>query len=1043
MLSRRLAPLALLALWAFSAPHTRAQSITPAPDGTGTVVQHQGNVYHIDGGTQAAANLFHSFQAFGLSVGEIVNFLATPDLQNILSRVTGGEPSIINGLIQISGGTPNLYLLNPAGIVFGSQARLNVPADFTATTADRIGLDNHTWFNASGANDYANLSGRPNQFAFLSREPAAIVNAGELAVRVEQDLSLYGGTIVNAGNLQAPGGQIVLAAVPGENLVRISQPGMLLSLDIPAEALAAGFEPADLSTLLTGAGLAATAAEPGRAVNFGSVQAQAVHVAAEQIGEPGQIRTHDGAYSAPTVTIFGRADEPLALTFLDITVPDYETLLYGGRAGTTAIAITPAESGMARITETLAAAEQPVAEVQIVAEGNAGNFWLGRDFVAAATLDQYREQLASWSDELSPDADLLLYSCFTALGEVGETFIAALADLTRADVAASTNATGSAALGGDWTLEASTGSIEADLAFEPQALESYAGRLATITVTNDLDAATLAALSGDGGISLREAIEAANTDSSVDGSVAGIGADDIRFAPGVTLINLVDELAINEALTIDGNGTNVTIQGDGTPFRIFNVTAGAPTTFNFLTITGGNTTGNGGGINSDGTVTLNNSTVSGNSANSLGGGIYSSAAVTLDQSTVSGNSTGFQGGGVFSSGVTTLDSSTVSGNTAGVYGGGILSSNTVTLNNSTISSNLAGLGGGILSTSTVTLNNSTISGNSANADGGGIRSGGGGTIRNSTLTNNVADADANGTGDGGGIFVQLGGAFAVENSIIAENRDLGGEAPDLSGDFTSSFDSNLLGSSGGATLPAGFNTDNLVGVDPGLFPLGDYGGPTQTHALRPDSPALNAGDNASAVGIADQRGAARISEGTVDVGAYESAGFGLAAVDSLTLSTDTLPTTFDVSVQVVETAFSTALPIAGIRVSYGLLGDARGVFSNGTSILTDAQGRALNFFTLQSGSTFEIVASTADFSNLTFTGALTGLGAGLGTAGTEIGGPPEPFTRPEPQGIDGEPAGMECIAVEDEDEEQREARSPADRDRLAECRPEDADTDED
>ncbi len=117
-----------------------AQPIAPANDGTGTLIAPHGNQFDISGGTQAGGNLFHSFQQFGLGTNQIANFLATPDLQNILGRVVGGDPSIINGIIQVTGGTPNLYLLNPAGIVFGQNASLNVPASFTATTATGIGF---------------------------------------------------------------------------------------------------------------------------------------------------------------------------------------------------------------------------------------------------------------------------------------------------------------------------------------------------------------------------------------------------------------------------------------------------------------------------------------------------------------------------------------------------------------------------------------------------------------------------------------------------------------------------------------------------------------------------------------------------------------------------------------------------------------------------------------------------------------------------------------------------------------------------------------
>ncbi|MEW6493303.1 MAG: CHAT domain-containing protein [Cyanobacteriota bacterium] len=201
---------------------------------TGTVVTPNGNRLDITGGTfsENGTNLFHSFQKLGLNSGETANFISNPAIQNILGRVTGGDASIIQGLIQVTGGNSNLFLMNPAGIIFGSDARLNVPASFTATTATGIGLGNG-WFNAAGDNNYAALVGTPSHFAFnTTSQPGAIVNAGQLAVTNGQNLTLLGGTVVNTGQMVAPEGNVTLAAVPGENLVRISQPGHLLSLEV-------------------------------------------------------------------------------------------------------------------------------------------------------------------------------------------------------------------------------------------------------------------------------------------------------------------------------------------------------------------------------------------------------------------------------------------------------------------------------------------------------------------------------------------------------------------------------------------------------------------------------------------------------------------------------------------------------------------------------------------------------------------------------------------------------------------------------------------
>jgi filamentous hemagglutinin family protein len=211
----------------------QAQPIVPAPDGTGSIVTPDGNRLDITGGQLSGdkANLFHSFTQFGLNPEQIANFISNPAIQNILGRVVGGDPSVIHGLIQVTGGNSNLFLMNPAGIVFSSTARLDLPGAFTATTANGIGFGSN-WFSASGLNNYATLVGNPDAFNFSMSEPGAILNAGNLTVGEGQNLTLLGGTIASTGSLSAPEGQIIVTAVPGEKLVRLSQPGSPLSLEI-------------------------------------------------------------------------------------------------------------------------------------------------------------------------------------------------------------------------------------------------------------------------------------------------------------------------------------------------------------------------------------------------------------------------------------------------------------------------------------------------------------------------------------------------------------------------------------------------------------------------------------------------------------------------------------------------------------------------------------------------------------------------------------------------------------------------------------------
>lgn len=247
--------LLLVATLSLQVLQTQAKAqITSAPQDANTIVTSSGDRFDITGGTQAGANLFHSFEKFGLNTGQIANFSSNPSIQNILGRIVGGQPSLINGLIQVTGGNSNLYLVNPAGMIFGSNASLNVPASFTATTANGIGFGDR-WLNAVGSNHYAALVGSPSSFAF-TEQPGSIVNAGNLIVGAGQQLTLVGGTVINTGTISAREGTVTIATVPGEKLVRLSQEGNVLSLDLPIETKAVlnpqPFSPVSLAKLLAG-----------------------------------------------------------------------------------------------------------------------------------------------------------------------------------------------------------------------------------------------------------------------------------------------------------------------------------------------------------------------------------------------------------------------------------------------------------------------------------------------------------------------------------------------------------------------------------------------------------------------------------------------------------------------------------------------------------------------------------------------------------------------------------------------------------------------
>ncbi len=329
----------------------RSQPVVPANDGTNTVVNQEQNRTDISGGQVSGngANLFHSFSQFNLSEGQIANFLTNPNIQNILGRISGGDISIINGLISVSGGNSNLFLMNPAGIFFGQNARLNVPGSFFATTATGIGFGDG-WFSSTGINDYKALVGNPNQFNFNSSQIGTIVNAGNLAVGSHQNLTLLGGTVINTGQLSAPAGQITVAAV-GQNAVRISQAGNLLSLEItpslPAEK--STIAPVALPQLLTGPGVASAtglrtneagqliltggetvAVNPGTTIVSGSVNVFApsaggtVNILGGKVGLFGANINASGTNGGGTVRVGGgwRGMEPVPNALVTYVSPD-------------------------------------------------------------------------------------------------------------------------------------------------------------------------------------------------------------------------------------------------------------------------------------------------------------------------------------------------------------------------------------------------------------------------------------------------------------------------------------------------------------------------------------------------------------------------------------------------------------------------------------------------------------------------------------------------------------------------------------------------
>ena len=283
------------------------------------------------------------------------------------------------------------------------------------------------------------------------------------------------------------------------------------------------------------------------------------------------------------------------------------------------------------------------------------------------------------------------------------------------------------------------------------------------------------------------------------------------------------------------------------------------------TLTDNYSSGSGGGIynnNGASATTLVNITLTENNAN-WGGGIYSFGTLTITNGIISDNDA-VDGGGIYTNyGNLTVINSTIHGNSASYNGGGILNVGyTTTIINSTLSNNSAELGGGIRSDmGNLIIINSTLSANTASLGGGGVGNNVGTfSSINSTFSGNSSEF-------GGSIWTY--GDVTLSNTIIA-NSPSGGDCGIISGVITD----------GGHNLDSddtcGLDEANgsIPGVDPLLGPLQDNGGPTFTHALLPDSPAIDAGDDAQCPPT-DQRGVPRPIDGdgdgnpVCDIGSFE------------------------------------------------------------------------------------------------------------------------------------------------------------------------------
>jgi filamentous hemagglutinin family protein len=181
----------------------------------------------IEGGAQRGQNLFHSFREFNVGTGQRVYFANPATVRNIFSRVTGTNLSNIDGVLGVDG-SANLFLMNPNGIVFGQNARLDVGSSFVGTTANAIGFGDRGWFSATSPENVSPLlTVQPSAFLFNQIATGNILvnskTATGLRVSNGQNLLLLGDNVnVDGSQLNAYGGRVEIGAIAGAGAIGLN-----------------------------------------------------------------------------------------------------------------------------------------------------------------------------------------------------------------------------------------------------------------------------------------------------------------------------------------------------------------------------------------------------------------------------------------------------------------------------------------------------------------------------------------------------------------------------------------------------------------------------------------------------------------------------------------------------------------------------------------------------------------------------------------------------------------------------------------------------
>ncbi|MDT3717774.1 Ig-like domain-containing protein [Pseudomonas soli] len=542
--------------------------------------------------------------------------------------------------------------------------------------------------------------------------------------------------------------------------------------------------------------------------------------------------THEPVHeAAPATAPVTAASGNHEVVFVDSAVSDYQKLIAGLPAGVEVVVLENGKDGFKQIADYLDG-RNDVTSIDIISHGDKGYVYLAGNAIWANQLASHGADLARIGNSLAPGGDIRFFACNTGAGSDGQLFVNEVARLSGADVGASSDATGNRA-GEDWALETVSGVVATDVGVQRGNLSAFNTSLATITVTTT-DAS---AITNDGQVSLAEAIQAANTDTSVDGSAVGSGSDIIVFhqnLKGQTIRwSSATALAVTSNITINGD-----VDGDGKGDIILSGDVNNNGTRDTLEASG--LQSNGGGV-----LTVRNLDFRHFSSNIAGGAIRANGgSITVEDSNFESNAGTVINSATTAGSTVVVRNTTIHDNSASIVGGTAMSTlvrlggaNNHVLENVAIYNNTGTYGatGTVAAGSIIVLSNS----------GGTVR------ITNSTIANNVFLNTSTGSITSGGLGWVSGqaGTVTVQNSIFTGNTVNGTQ-----------LDAATNGGVGGGYT----STTNLIGTAVNFVntATGDY---------RLASTASNAIDQGTLAGapLTDLRGFDRPRGGGVDIGAYE------------------------------------------------------------------------------------------------------------------------------------------------------------------------------